>query len=517
MEHIQNSTREFINHLSHGNNSTSLETHDPKILANLSHSFQPTVIGQEFLHLGFENFTPQLLRLGRKLGAKQSIKIVWFGGSNTNGRTMYSFVNQSSHMLNTVYNPSSNSSGHVILNRGLGGASSCEFARGFKSESYNFDVDGADLVFLEFSVNDGVLTKNETTSCYESLIRRIHGASPNTLIVGLSIKHQEEQMRIIHYYDLPHIYLGEMSKQYRFIFKTEPSKDLLHLNDVGSFLVSQAISLLFLTAVELQNDGRAVEDVTSNDFPSRLFQEAENFDMIRKFNSDGGGIVIHNMQDLLALCSFDTIANKPVPRPTNVSDKCSSTLLNEMRSPNKDYETIIQCESCPKPDGNKVQEVGGGWLWCGSPWPAKCRSKGIHHHHCSNVENAGIFMQSFQIDNRPTKNWPRNQSRSISLMIRLLKGYDDDFDKSLVVVWLHEAVKPQTVATLIDTRWDTRATVLDDVQIASAYPMPSPAEHERVHFFVAIIPIGLSHRNATLLEQGQKCRFCAHSILGEFV
>jgi hypothetical protein len=192
--------------------------------------------------------------------------------------------------------------------------------------------------------------------------------------------------------------------------------------------------------------------------------------------------------------------------------KCSKSIMGGVPV-NKDI--TIPCEGCPDPKNEKVASVGAGWTLCESPWPVICRQNGLYHNHCSNKDIAGIFLQTFQLDNRATNELPGNLERKVDLVIRLLKGYDEDFGKLLVVVWVDETVPTLTVATLIDTRWDTRATVFDDVKITSSYPIPSPNEHGSINLTIAIIPIGLGDNDT--VDASTKCRLNVHSILGEFV
>lgn len=149
---------------------------------------------------------------------------------------------------------------------------------------------------------------------------------------------------------------------------------------------------------------------------------------------------------------------------------------------------------------------------CSSPWPVVCRNKGIHHHHCTNKDIAGIFMQTFQLANQPADGLPGNVPRKVTLFTRLLKGYDENFGKSLVAVWIDEVLTPKMAAVYIDTKWDTHATVLSDVKIAD-YPLPAPDEHNTVNLTVAIIPIDSGNQETTT----SICRLNLHSVLGEFI
>jgi hypothetical protein len=193
LDYISNSTSEFVNQIFKPENAsnlhaTSLAAYDPKLLLDIARSFEPRIVGEEFLHMGTGKYHCYKIKLlGNKLAAHLPIKIVWFGGSNTNGRSPHPFVTQITTMINDRYSLTSNTTQHTFLNRGEGGATSCRFARGFKSEFFKVDLKDADLVFLEFAVNDGVLSTDEIKSCYESLILRISRVSPIATIVALQL------------------------------------------------------------------------------------------------------------------------------------------------------------------------------------------------------------------------------------------------------------------------------------------------------------------------------------------
>ncbi|KAL7508325.1 hypothetical protein ACHAWX_000721, partial [Stephanocyclus meneghinianus] len=572
IDYISNSTREFLEYLSMQGNIQP--TYNPQILLNLSHSFESTIVGEEFLHLGvgacnyylpdnsndtnsrIHKSLSQLELLGKKLAEHNSIKIVWFGGSNTYGRTKHSFVTEIKNMVNEKYLLRSSKprlQRHKFLNRGIRGGTCCHFAKGFKSEYFNVDIKGADLVFLEFSVNDGVLSKDEIHSCYESLIIRIHRVSPTATIVALCITNREEHHGIIRHYDLPQIYLGSVSEQFPSIFL-----DKSHLNDVGSFLVRQAVGVLLHECIILYNisvtfkgnpwygesaaspnDGHENININRSStikentyrLPSRLFEPAEIFDWIAKLDDQGEGRVIHNIQELQVLCFpangknastlMVNLMNASMLVLTNDTVKCSKFIVEGIPSQNMIWgekdDVLIPCKDCPKPYSSFVKKLGGGWIWCGNQWT--CRPTGIYHSHCSNYDNAGIFLQTFQIDNRATDNWPGNFSRKITLVIRLLKGYDEDFGKCWVVLWINKPT-PAT-STFVDTKWDKQATVLSDVQIADSYPIPSPDTCAKINLTIAIIPIDFYHHkvisgatlNKTSIATPRKCRLYFHSIL----
>jgi hypothetical protein len=190
------------------------------------------------------------------------------------------------------------------------------------------------------------------------------------------------------------------------------------------------------------------------------------------------------------------------------SGKCSASIKAVRQNKNM---TTIPCQDCPKPFEG-VKELGGGWTWCGSPWPVVCRPIGIHHHHCSSKGIAGIFFQSFKLDNRATDDWPGNVARRVKLVIRVLKGYDEDFGQAMVVVWVEEMSK--VVTTFVETQWATLATVVDDVVIADSYPIPSPQEYDFINLSIAILPI---NNNETSDDSNKKCRLYFQSVMGEFV
>jgi hypothetical protein len=166
-----------------------------------------------------------------------------------------------------------------------------------------------------------------------------------------------------------------------------------------------------------------------------------------------------------------------------------------------------------------VEDIGGGWTWCGSPWPVVCKPNGLHHHHCSSSNSTGIVAQTFHLDNRATDDLHANHSRELNLFIRVLKGYDDDFGQALVIAWAHESNVPKLVAAMIDTKWKLRATVLNDEAVTVSLQIPPPDEQQRISITAAIIPLKPddSSQNATFYGKNTtKCRLYFNSILGKF-
>lgn len=507
INYVSNSTKDFLEHM-YQQGDPSRKDYNPQVLLEGSRGLN---VGEEFLHLG--NHTSQLCLLGRKLSKRQAIKAVWFGGSNTNGRTSHPFTEQTSVFINTQY-AASEGTNHTFVNRGIGGGSSCRFAKGFKSELFNLDVKGADLIFLEFAVNDGVLSVNEANSCFESLIIRIRRSSPGATIVALEIMNKPEHERIIRHYDMPLIHLGYVSNHFPYIYRLENGNIRIHLNDVGSFLVYQAIKQLLHDAVGIYNtfevegiNGRLPVVASERNVP-RLFEATESFDWVMNFDNSGGGKAIENIGYFKTIVRTRNVANR------SVTLQHAGDIINAVSSLGH-IDISIPCEDCPDPKNHLVEDLGGGWTLCASPWPAVCRNKGIHHNHCSNEYMTGIFLQSFMLDNLPTDEYPGNASRVVSLFIRLLKGYDQDFGQSLVIVWVDEVVPPTVAMTYIDTKWNAHATVMSDVKIAELYLIPAPDEHRTLNLTVAILPFIQSSNQSE--SPATLCRLNMHSVLGEFV
>ena len=101
---ITNATFEFIKSLAKDGDIQQVNNtpHLPAKLLNISLAFQPVTVGEEFLHLG-----DYLELLGKKLVSREPIKIVWFGGSNTEGRSPNPFVKQVQNVVNIQYTTSS--------------------------------------------------------------------------------------------------------------------------------------------------------------------------------------------------------------------------------------------------------------------------------------------------------------------------------------------------------------------------------------------------------------------------
>ena len=87
-------------------------------------------------------------------------------------------------------------------------------------------------------------------------------------------------------------------------------------------------------------------------------------------------------------------------------------------------------------------------------------------------------MQSFDVDNRATDDWPADRLREVTITIRLLRGYDADFGQAIIIVWVQEVVVKLAVAIVVDTRWETRATVLNDIKINHSISFPFPNQHK---------------------------------------
>ena len=328
---------------------------------------------------------------------------------------------------------------------------------------------------------------------------------------------------LIEHYNLPQIYLGNITAKYATI-----RKDRIHLNDIGSFSVCQAIGKLLENAEYLhnvsmltkeRNSANYVESAAYDDLPERLYEPAESFDWILPLG-DGNGWALDFNGPLMESC-FPSLKNAETE--TNLSHNtvllhsdhagvCPQTILAQIANTATQSKQVIPCEGCPDTNNNGVKDMGGGWTWCMSPWPVICKPNGIHHHSCPSKNTSGIFLQSFDVDNRVTDDWPANHSREITITMLLLKGYDVDFGQAVVIVWVQEAMVKQAVATLIDTKWETQATVLDDIKLNPSFPIPSPNQHKQITLMTAVIPINPYHERS---QNGTRCRVVFHSVLGE--
>ena len=205
------------------------------------------------------------------------------------------------------------------------------------------DAKGSDLIFLEHSVNDGVLSRDERRRCFESIILRTRRVAPNATIVALTLSHVVEHELISKHYNLPQIYLGNITK-YGAI-----RADSIHLNDIGSFLVCQAIGKLLENAEHLYNVSTTVKNsgAASYDDLQRLYEPAESFDWILNFG-DGSGWTLP-MGPLMESCfpSFKTA--KIETNSSNYSEflhsdhtgSCSETILAKIAN---QATQIFPCE-----------------------------------------------------------------------------------------------------------------------------------------------------------------------------
>lgn len=461
--------------------------------------------------------------IGKKLNSRQVMKVVWFGGSNTHGRTKLRFVDLVQDIISKQYPPSSSSSSegqgeHRLVNKGGGGANSCSYARGFKSSFFNADAKDADLIFLEFSITDGVHEPDDRRRCFESLVRRIRGVGPAATIVVLSLRRMEGHDELIRHYNLPHVYLGAVGERAPAILRAEK----IHVNDIGSFLVSQAVGVFLREAERMYNASRLERDndMAAPGLPGRLYEPTESFDWILGFGGKGGRGWVHDFKTLSASCAPKLEAALSETNSSNApglllhldhSGNCSDSILVRWNATrDKAEEDGVPCEGCPA-KGGTVDYMGGGWVWCHSPWAAVCKPLGMHHHHCPENNTSGIFMQSFTIDNHATDEWPANRPREVSLTMRLLMGYDADFGRAVVVLWVHEADSKQALVSLVDSKWDTHATVVEDVEIAKSLAISPPESHGRVTLLAAVIPLRARGENKT------RCWLYIQSIVGEFV
>ena len=369
----------------------------------------------------------------------------------------------------------------------------------------------------ESAVNDKILSIDDRLKCYESLILRIQKVAPNAAIVALSLNYMEGHAVVIEHYNVPHIYLGEMSRQVPAI-----RDGGIHVNDIGSYLVCQAVKVLLQRAEYIYNNYDVLPKnndhaMTATSTIERLYEPAEDFDWVFSFGNGGKGWAHGDIQSLLWTCTSNLLDTRTIPYNNRTglihvdhTGNCSESILSTMQNDDKNLE--IPCDGCADTTNNDVNDIGGGWIWCRSPWPAVCKPQGVHRHHCSSRTTSGIFVQTFEVDNRATDEWPADRSRRVTIFLRLLKGYDADFGKAVVIVWFREENDQQTVTNLIDTKWEPRATVLDDVEIAPSFLIPSPREHEDLTLMLAVVPLSLngSGQNET------RCRLYFHSVLGEF-
>ena len=97
---ITNATFEFIKSLAKDGDIQQVNNtpHLPAKLLNISLAFQPVTVGEEFLRLGDKHY---LELLGKKLVSREPIKIVWFGGSNTEGRSPQILLSSKCRMWST--------------------------------------------------------------------------------------------------------------------------------------------------------------------------------------------------------------------------------------------------------------------------------------------------------------------------------------------------------------------------------------------------------------------------------
>ena len=195
MERINNATIEFvtiairntvgidINNETQHNNEHIGVPFPPTELYNISHHYfdgKVFLVGGEFLHFRRSNVDVQtttttmqqrsppssqsvaekMKYLGRKLASNRPIKMVWLGGSNTEGRSPNPFVKQVHDMVHSQYpvytyhtnisslssSSSSSSIQHALINKGMGGRTYSSFAKGFKSEFYYRDVKNTEIV-----------------------------------------------------------------------------------------------------------------------------------------------------------------------------------------------------------------------------------------------------------------------------------------------------------------------------------------------------------------------------------
>ncbi|KAL7476920.1 LOW QUALITY PROTEIN: hypothetical protein ACHAW6_002749 [Cyclotella cf. meneghiniana] len=329
----------------------------------------------------------------------------------------------------------------------------------------------------------------------------------------------EEHAKLIKYYNLPKLYLGSIA-QHPVLSELILKDGGIHVNNIGSFLVRRAMGI-FLRSVEYLFHALKDKKCGVGDFyqlPPPLFEPTEIFDWVMNFDRDAKGWEVHDADKFLEICvpsvkSYFSSGSSTIEH-VNVNKICSKYISGGMQSHTS--EEHIGCEECPNPSFNLVEDIGGGWTWCGSPWPAVCKPNGIHHHNCSSSKRTGIAAQTFRLDNRETDDLHANHSRELNLFIRVLKGYDDDFGQALVIAWAHESKVPKLVAALIDTKWKQGATVLNDEAVTVSLQIPPPNEQQKISITAAIIPLkpsDISQNVTSSAKNINRCRLYFNSIL----
>ncbi len=190
---------------------------------------------------------PQLAAVKARLKAGERVKVAYLGGSITWGATSTDPLKTSYRALVTRYLEETYPQAHVqAIDAAIGGQPS-------ELGVFRMDRDvlpyAPDLVFVEFSVNDGSLAVSQET--IEGIFRKLHKSNPNLAIVHLIIgagktygcpKH-DEHVALAEYYGVPYvdIFSAVAAKLGPQLTTADILSDGCHPNDAGYRLYADII------------------------------------------------------------------------------------------------------------------------------------------------------------------------------------------------------------------------------------------------------------------------------------
>ncbi len=187
-----------------------------------------------------------------KFEGKDTLNVVYFGGSITNGAGATagnSWRDKVGRWFVETYPGTTVNN----FNAGIGGTGS---ELGYYRAHKDVLAKNADIVFMEFAVNDVYKTEQETQFLMESIVRGIQKDSPNTYIIFVYTSELKDgayadvsgyQMEIAEYYDIPDIDLQPVIEEYLAVPGNQAqggffcASDTVHPSDIGYGLYADEI------------------------------------------------------------------------------------------------------------------------------------------------------------------------------------------------------------------------------------------------------------------------------------
>eukprot|EP00516_Mucochytrium_quahogii_P006380 CAMPEP_0203744326 /NCGR_PEP_ID=MMETSP0098-20131031/440_1 /ASSEMBLY_ACC=CAM_ASM_000208 /TAXON_ID=96639 /ORGANISM=" , Strain NY0313808BC1" /LENGTH=579 /DNA_ID=CAMNT_0050631823 /DNA_START=557 /DNA_END=2296 /DNA_ORIENTATION=- len=482
-------------------------------LSDRVRQFEAATTGSEIDVLRYGDKEP-FAQFGGKILTKKQTKTVFIGGSNSEGRTKFGFVELFKKLLNSLYPLEEGS--HVVVNLGKGGYTSCVAAKQFRTELES-SLHHADLVVVEFFLND---EPEDAQKCFESLLLRIRQVVPCALVIDLALppaitaKYQMDSKqrthvvhdRIIDAHPLvistvrmaPLVLNGPASTipenpgfQKKYLFE-KFMKDKVHLGDFGVMFTTLALGVMTIHAQRVAQDYRS--HVVKGEPQELLSKPVSEFDVNRGIefftpNQDLFGINIPITPRLYETCS-----------PENSSPSCSREIFKTWNL----WKSKLPCDDCGR-EKNKnkrqqgprrnVQETDGGWVYCVSPLKQTCRRPSVQFDYCA-TERSGLLHFTMTVKQRKVD--PINMFR---ISLHAVNSYEN-FGEAQIIAWIGSDQRPAVPLTFssvyLNALWERQASIPFENILEP--PLMFPSDQEEVELNMIVVPVNWANRTRCKLQ-----------------